>query len=98
MATAEKILHRMMVLGLGCLGTAGIINKMLYTVYPGEKAIIFDKMSGVKANVFGEGLHFRIPLIQSVIKYEVRTRPYVYHTITQTKDLQKIDISLRVLY
>ena len=98
MATAEKILHRMMVLGLGCLGTASVINKMLYTVLPGEKAIIFDRMSGVRPNVYGEGLHFRIPMIQSIIKYEVRTRPDVYHTLTQTKDLQRIDISLRVLY
>ena len=63
MATAEKILHRMMVLGLGCLGTASVINKMLYTVLPGEKAIIFDRMSGVRPNVYGEGLHFRIPMI-----------------------------------
>lgn len=52
----------------------------------------------MKQSVYGEGLHFRIPLIQNVINYEVRTRPFVYHTLTQTKDLQKIDISLRVLY
>lgn len=98
MSTAEKILHRMMSLGTGLLICGGVVNKMLFTVLPGEKAIIFDRMAGVKPNVYGEGLHFRIPLIQSVIKYEVRTRPFVYHTLTQTKDLQRIDISLRVLY
>ncbi len=98
MATAEKILHRMMVLGLGFLGTTGLVNKTLFCVFPGERAIVFDRMTGVKNKVYGEGLHFRIPLIQSIIKYEIRTRPFVYHTLTQTKDLQRIDISLRVLY
>lgn len=34
------------------------------TVPAGHRAIIFDRFEGVKPNVYGEGIHFVIPLIQ----------------------------------
>lgn len=35
----------------------------IYTVDPGEKAIIFDKFKGLQDKIIGEGMHFYIPFV-----------------------------------
>merc|ERR1711862_896862 len=78
----------------------GPILNVWYIVDPGERAIIFQKLvgSGIKDKVIGEGLHLRIPFIQEIIKYDVRLKPFDYPTYTGTKDMQKIELHLRILY
>lgn len=54
---------------LGSLATiAGIgliaLNASIYTVDPGEKALIMDKLAGLKQNVYGQGYHLLLPGIQ----------------------------------
>ena len=45
----------------------------------------------------GEGSHFRIPLISYPTVFDVRLKPRVVASRTGTKDLQQVQISLRVL-
>jgi prohibitin 1 len=72
---------------------------IFYVVDPGERAIIFNKFrNGIQDYVLGEGLHWRIPFAQDVIKYDVRLKPFEYPTFTGTKDLQKVNLHLRILY
>lgn len=40
------------------------LNSSIYTVDPGEKALIMDKLKGLKQNVYGQGYHLLIPGIQ----------------------------------
>ena len=63
----------------------------------GERAVIFDRFHGVKDDVIGEGTHFRIPFIQYPKIMDIRTVPRVIQSTTGTKDLQMVNISLRVL-
>lgn len=58
---------------------------------------MWDRISGVSEGVINEGSHFRIPLLQYPIIFDVRIRPRVIATRTGTKDLQQVTISLRVL-
>merc|ERR1739848_824005 len=44
-----------------------------------------------------EGLHFRIPWFQYPIIYDIRARPRKISSPTGSKDLQMVNISLRVL-
>merc|ERR1739848_358215 len=44
-----------------------------------------------------EGLHFRIPWFQYPIIYDIRSRPRKISSPTGSKDLQMVNISLRVL-
>merc|ERR1712141_88360 len=44
-----------------------------------------------------EGLHFRIPWFQYPIIYDIRSRPRKMSSPTGSKDLQMVNISLRVL-
>merc|ERR1712083_738810 len=90
-------------LGLGvkllAAGVAGIygLQNSIYTVEGGHRAIIFARIGGVQNDVMVEGLHFRIPWFQYPIIYDIRSRPRKMSSPTGSKDLQMVNISLRVL-
>lgn len=90
---------RGLVSGLGLLSTAAFIgNSCLFNVEPGHRAIMFDRFQGIKTSVYEEGTHFKIPFIQRPIIMDVRVQPRVITTQTGTKDLQQVQLSLRMLY
>ncbi|KOB78151.1 Prohibitin protein WPH, partial [Operophtera brumata] len=64
----------------------------------GNRAVIFDRFQGVKNLVVGEGTHFFIPWVQRPIIFDIRSRPRNVPTITGSKDLQNVNITLRILF
>ncbi|KAF7845803.1 hypothetical protein BT93_L0607 [Corymbia citriodora subsp. variegata] len=72
-------------------------NASMYDVKGGTRAVIFDRLSGVKETVVNEGTHFLIPWLQKSIIYDVRTKPRNISTTTGSKDLQMVSLTLRVL-
>lgn len=78
---------------------AGAISEFcLYDVDAGTRVVIFNKLSGLEQKVRCEGTHFKIPFIQEPRVMEIRSRPRVVNSTTGTKDLQMVNISLRVLW
>ncbi|KAF2838092.1 hypothetical protein M501DRAFT_1011746 [Patellaria atrata CBS 101060] len=75
-----------------------VANAAIYDVKGGTRAVIFDRLSGVKEQVVNEGTHFLIPWLQKSIIYDVRTRPRNISTTTGSKDLQMVSLTLRVLH
>lgn len=69
-----------------------------YNVDTGEKAIKFNKISGVGANTYREGLHLRIPFLERPIIFNVKSQPIEYKSVTGSKDLQEVTIKVRVLF
>uniref|UniRef100_A0A663M3L2 Prohibitin n=1 Tax=Athene cunicularia TaxID=194338 RepID=A0A663M3L2_ATHCN len=68
------------------------------TVEGGQRAIFFNRIGGVQQDtILAEGLHFRIPWFQYPIIYDIRARPRKISSPTGSKDLQMVNISLRVL-
>ncbi len=93
------ILNRVAIgaVGLGAVGYAAA--ESMYTVDGGERAIIFDRMrNGTRDFIVKPGTHFLIPFLQYPIIYDVRTTPFNIKTETGSKDLQRVNITLRVLY
>ena len=90
-------------LGLGIkllvAGVAGAygLQQSMYTVDGGHRAIIFSRLGGIQNHVMTEGLHFRIPWFHYPIIYDIRSRPRKISSPTGSKDLQMVNISLRVL-
>ncbi|MCJ1285640.1 Prohibitin-1, subunit of the prohibitin complex (Phb1p-Phb2p) [Xylographa opegraphella] len=70
----------------------------IYDVKGGSRAVIFDRLNGVKDTVVNEGTHFLIPWLQRPIIYDVRTKPRNISTTTGSKDLQMVTLTLRVLH
>ena len=83
------------------LPTAGVyalVAASMYDVKGGSRAVIFDRLSGVKEQVVNEGTHFLVPWLQKSIIYDVRTKPRNISTTTGSKDLQMVSLTLRVLH
>lgn len=59
--------------------------------------MMFDRFRGVLKETSAEGTHFMVPIIQSPTIYDVRTRPKSLSSVTGTKDLQQVNLTLRVL-
>jgi regulator of protease activity HflC (stomatin/prohibitin superfamily) len=64
----------------------------------GFRAIKFNRITGVGEKVYGEGINFMIPGLERPIIYDVRSRPEVITSLTGSKDLQMVDLTVRVLY
>jgi len=77
---------------------ASLAQSALYDVKGGSRAVIFDRLSGVRDTVVNEGTHFLVPWLQKAIIYDVRTKPRNISTTTGSKDLQMVSLTLRVLH
>jgi len=87
-------------IALGVAAVAGALyglSHSIYTVEGGHRAIIFSRLTGVKQDVYVEGLHFKVPWFQIPVIYDIRSRPRKLTSPTGSKDLQMVNISLRVL-
>ncbi|XP_010890475.1 prohibitin-2a isoform X2 [Esox lucius] len=85
-----------LLIGAGALAYA--VKEATYTVEGGQRAIIFNRIGGMQMDtVLAEGLHFRIPWFQYPIIYDIRARPRKISSLTGSKDLQMVNIALRVL-
>ncbi|XP_008809412.1 prohibitin-3, mitochondrial-like [Phoenix dactylifera] len=80
-------------LGVG----ASLVNASLYTVDGGERAVLFDRFRGVLDETVGEGTHFLIPWLQKPYIFDIRTRPHTFTSKSGTKDLQMVNLTLRLL-
>ena len=95
---AAQLFNRIGQLGLGVAVVGGVVNSALYNVEGGHRAVMFDRFAGVKPGVVGEGTHFMIPWVMRPIIYDIRARPKNIPTITGSKDLQNVNITLRILF
>jgi prohibitin 1 len=75
-----------------------LLSASIYDVKGGSRAVIFDRLSGVKEQVVNEGTHFLVPWLQRAIVFDVRTKPRNIATTTGSKDLQMVSLTLRVLH
>ena len=81
------------------LALAGFLGgQCLFVVDGGQRALIFDRYSGLKQKIYTEGMNFKVPWLQYPILFEVRTSPKVINAKTGTKDLQIVTLDLRILY
>ncbi|CAH8679018.1 unnamed protein product [Schistosoma rodhaini] len=89
------------VIGGGFIGAAAALtlglSQSFYTVDGGHRAIMFSRIGGVQNEIYTEGLHFRIPWFQYPIIYDIRSRPRKITSPTGSKDLQTVNLTLRVL-
>ncbi|QDZ24625.1 prohibitin [Chloropicon primus] len=88
--------------GLGALlGAAGLgiytLSNCLFNVEGGHRAIVFNRVVGIKNDVYAEGTHLMVPWFERPIIYDVRLRPQQISSATGTRDLQTVNITLRVL-
>lgn len=82
--------------GVGLVALS-IIFGGFYTNKEGEKSLLttFGKAS---ETIHGAGLHFKVPFLQKVKRFDVKTIRADYRTVTYTKDIQSADIIVSYSY
>mmetsp|Transcript_7822 Transcript_7822/g.11810 ORF Transcript_7822/g.11810 Transcript_7822/m.11810 type:complete len:286 (-) Transcript_7822:9-866(-) len=82
--------------GAGVVGWMG--QNCLYNVDAGEAVVLFDRFrGGVQPESRVEGTHLKLPYFHQPYYYSLRCTPRVVQSSTPTKDLQTVNIALRVL-
>ncbi|VVD02456.1 unnamed protein product [Leptidea sinapis] len=81
------------VLGAAAYG----VSQSVFNVDGGHRAIMFNRIGGVQNEILTEGIHLKLPWFQYPIIYDIRSRPHKISSPTGSKDLQTVNISLRVL-
>ena len=80
-------------------GCAGIgLFKCIYTVDGGHRAIKFSRLTGLGPKYYREGWHLKLPYFEWPIIYDIRTQYNNTNAITGTKDLQTVNLTVRILY
>lgn len=86
----------------GLLGTLSLIyfgyKYTIFSVDAGHRAIKFNKLKGILPTIYKEGWHIMLPWFERPIIYDVRTHPQIFKSQTGSKDLQFVDLTVRVLY
>uniref|UniRef100_A0A915NZ92 Prohibitin n=1 Tax=Meloidogyne floridensis TaxID=298350 RepID=A0A915NZ92_9BILA len=95
---SQRLLGALGQIGIGLAIAGGVAQSALYNVDAGQRAVIFDRFAGVKPDVIGEGTHFIIPWVQKPIIFDIRSTPRTVSTVTGSKDLQTVSITLRILH
>ncbi|EKD02758.1 proteolysis and peptidolysis-related protein [Trichosporon asahii var. asahii CBS 8904] len=81
---------------LALVGGAVVVNSAIYNVDGGHRAIKYSRFFGVMPDVYAEGTHMRIPWVETPIIYDVRAKPRSIGSLTGTKDLQMVNITLQL--
>ncbi|XP_051040666.1 prohibitin 1-like [Phodopus roborovskii] len=95
---AAKVFEYIGKFGLTLAATGNVVNSAFYNVDACHRAVIFDPFREVQDIVVGEGTHFLIPLVQKPIIFDCRSRPRNVPVITGSKDLQNVNVTLRILF
>jgi len=100
----QKLLQRVastgtpLVAGAGVLAGGGYLaTNAMYSVEAGHMAVKYNRLSGIGADNYREGVHFILPWFERAIIFDVRARPHTMTSLTGSKDLQMVNISLRCL-
>lgn len=88
---AAKVFESIVKFGLTLAVAGGVMNSVLYNVDSGHRAVIFDRFCGVQDIVVGGGTHF-------LIIFDCRWQPQNVPVISGSKDLQKVNITLPILF
>jgi regulator of protease activity HflC (stomatin/prohibitin superfamily) len=62
-----------------------------FTVGAGEVGVVFNKLSGVTSSAT-QGFHGKLPLVQSVTTFSVKTQKMEIAADSASKDLQKVSV------
>ena len=83
------------VVGAGALAYFG--NECLFNVEGGHRAVVYNRITGLKEDIKAEGTHIIVPWLERPTIYDVRTRPRNIQSLTGSRDLQMVNVTIRVL-
>ena len=68
---------------------------LIILVDTGHGAVVFNKVTGVKSQVYKEGWHLRVPWFERPIVYDLQSKPLTLKSVTGSKGKVKFLTLLR---
>jgi len=59
--------------------------------------VVYNRITGVDSTVREEGMHFKLPWFDRPTIFNVKYEPYLLRSMSGSRDLQMVDMQLRVL-
>lgn len=75
-----------------------LLYDSVYFVQGGYRAVKFNCLTGLKNISYGEGAHFCIPFIETPVIFDIRNKPIEVPTSSGSRDLQTVNMAVRVLF
>eukprot|EP00879_Flechtneria_rotunda_P022142 GHRR01023364.1.p1 GENE.GHRR01023364.1~~GHRR01023364.1.p1 ORF type:complete len:132 (+),score=17.43 GHRR01023364.1:182-577(+) len=80
----------------GGLAVYGATNS-LFNVEGGHRGIVFNRLVGIKEEVYAEGTHLMVPWFERPVIFDVRARPSLIQSQSGSRDLQMVSCVLIVV-
>jgi regulator of protease activity HflC (stomatin/prohibitin superfamily) len=87
---------KLMVGAVLCLIAFLLLNPLVI-IYPGQRGVVIN-MGAVQNQIMNEGLNFRTPFIQSVVKLNVQMQKETVNAKAASKDLQELSTTIALNY
>jgi len=68
-----------------------------YTVGAGVVGVTFNRITGA-TDAYSQGLHFKLPIVTDVVKFDVKTQKETIDADSASKDLQKVFVKVVINY
>lgn len=72
------------------LAETAVASRIVHAPRPARRAIVFNRIGGIKNEVYAEGTHLMLPWFERPIIYDVRARPNVITSTSGSRDLQMV--------
>ncbi|KAG5492432.1 hypothetical protein JKF63_01010 [Porcisia hertigi] len=83
--------------GVGCVSIYALY-KSVFFVPGGFRAVKFNCITGLYDRTYGEGANFAIPFLETPVVFDIRNKPIEVPTASGSRDLQTVNMAVRVLY
>ena len=75
-----------------------VVSSSLEVVGAGERGVVFSKFGGVKELILDEGLRFKIPFVEDIIRVDVKVQKSQTDATAASKDLQTVSSTIALNY
>ncbi len=75
-----------------------LLSSAFETVGAGYRGVMFSKFGGIKDVILDEGIHFKMPFIETIIPVDVRIQKAQTDSTASSKDLQMVSSTIAVNY
>lgn len=84
------------VIAIAAFMIVSVVNPFVL-VGAGQRGIVMN-FGAVQDNILGEGIHFRVPIVQTVEKINVQTQKMEVKAMAYSKDIQTVESQLALNY
>jgi regulator of protease activity HflC (stomatin/prohibitin superfamily) len=98
MNKAEQNIPKLIITVVGVIFIIFLLTILfpIVIIGPGERGVVFNNGTGIEQRILGEGVHIRIPLLETVTKISIRVQKTDVKAEAASKDLQTVDTDIVV--